>query len=82
MEPGQRILKVHADNQQVADCFAKITTLEELIVKLLDYDRCSNVSTLDEGGRKIAAHQITASDLNTFTNTFLTNMRMFVTTTT
>ena len=32
--------------------------------------------------RKIAAHQITASDLNTFTNTFLINMRMkFVTTT-
>ena len=26
--------------------------------------------------RKIAAHQITASDLNTFTNTFLINMRM------
>ena len=40
-----------------------------------------------EGGRrrvrKIAAHQITASDLNTFTNTFLINMRMkFVMTTT
>ena len=33
--------------------------------------------------RKIAAHQITASDLNTFTNTFLINMRVkFVTTTT
>ena len=33
--------------------------------------------------RKIGAHQITASDLNTFTNTFLINMRMkFVTTTT
>ena len=26
--------------------------------------------------RKIAAHQITASDLNTFTNTFVINMRM------
>ena len=26
--------------------------------------------------RKIAAHQITASDMNTFTNTFLINMRM------
>ena len=33
--------------------------------------------------RKIAAHQITASDLNTFSNTFLINMRMkFVMTTT
>ena len=33
--------------------------------------------------RKIAAHQITASDLNTFTSTFLINMRMkFVMTTT
>ena len=28
------------------------------------------------GVRKIAAHQITPSDLNTFTNTFLINMRM------
>ena len=33
--------------------------------------------------QKIAAHQTTACDLNTFTNTFLINMRMkFVTTTT
>ena len=33
--------------------------------------------------QKIAGHQITTSDLNTFTNTFLINMRMkFVTTTT
>ena len=33
--------------------------------------------------QKIAAYQITASDLNTFTNTFLINMRMkFITTTT
>ena len=27
MEPGQRVLKVHGDSQQVAECFAKITTL-------------------------------------------------------
>ena len=33
--------------------------------------RCSQGSV-----RKIAAHQITASDLNTFSNTFLINMRM------
>ena len=26
MEPGQGILKVHGDNQQVADCFTKVTT--------------------------------------------------------
>ena len=26
MEPGQRILKVHGNSQQVADCFTKITT--------------------------------------------------------
>ena len=33
--------------------------------------------------QKIAAHQITASDLKTFTNTFLVNMRMkFIMTTT
>ena len=27
MEPGQRILKVHGDSQQVADCLTKIMTL-------------------------------------------------------
>ena len=27
MEPGQRILKVYGDIQQVADCLTKITTL-------------------------------------------------------
>ena len=26
MEPGQRILKVHRDSQQVADCLTKIMT--------------------------------------------------------
>ena len=26
MELGQRILKVHGDSQQVADCLTKITT--------------------------------------------------------
>ena len=26
MEPGQRILKVHGDSRQVADCLTKITT--------------------------------------------------------
>ena len=26
MEPGQRILKVHGDSQQVADCLTKVTT--------------------------------------------------------
>ena len=26
MEPGQRILKVHGDSQQVADCLTKIMT--------------------------------------------------------
>ena len=28
MELGQRILKVHGDSQQVADCFTKIMTPE------------------------------------------------------
>ena len=28
MEPGQRILKVHGDSQQVADCFTKVMTLQ------------------------------------------------------
>ena len=61
----------------------KLQLLEQLIAKLSDFDRCSNLSNIDEGVQKIAAHQITASDLNTFTNTFLINMRMkFVTTTT
>ena len=61
----------------------KLQLLEQLIAKLSDFDRCSNLSNIDEGVRKIAAHQITASDLNTFTNTFLINMRMkFVTTAT
>ena len=27
MEPGQRILKIHGDSQQVADCLTKITIL-------------------------------------------------------
>ena len=46
MEPGQRILKVHGDSQQVAD----------LIAEAWDFDRCSNLSNIDEGVRKIAAH--------------------------
>ena len=72
-KPGQRIFKVHGDSQQVAAC----------LTKLSNFDRCSNLSNIDEEVRKIAAHKITASDLNTFTNTLLINMRMkFVTTTT
>ena len=80
MEPGQCILKVHGDSQQVADCrHEDHERLEQLIAKLSD----SNLSNIDEWVRKIAAHQITASDLNTFTNTFLIDMRMkFVMTTT
>ena len=54
----------------------RLQLLEQLIAKLLDFDRCSNLSNIDEGVRKIAAHQITASDLNTFTITFNINMRM------
>ena len=26
MEPGQRILKLHGDSQQIADCFTKLMT--------------------------------------------------------
>ena len=48
MEPGQRILKVHGDSQQVADCHTKIMT------HLSDFDRCSNLSNIDEGcGRSL-----------------------------
>ena len=47
MEPGQRILKVHGDNQQVADCFTKIMTPQA--AHHWDYDRCSNLSNIDEG---------------------------------
>ena len=54
----------------------RLQLLEQLIAKLSDFDRCSNLSNIDEGVRKIAANQITASHLNTFTNTFLIGMRM------
>ena len=47
----------------------RLQLLEQLIAKLSDFDRCSHLSNIDEGVRKIAAHQITASD-------FLINMRM------
>ena len=63
MAPGQRILKVHGDSQQVADCLTK------------KYDSSSGSSqssgTLTDAAfcrtsmRKIAAHQNTASDLRT-----------------
>ena len=83
LEPGQRILKVQVTVNKLPTASQKLQLLEQLIAKLLDFDRCSNLSNIDEGVRKIAAHQITASDLNTFTNTFLINMRMkFVTTAT
>ena len=59
--PGQRILKVHGNSQQIADCLTKkLQLLEQLNAKLLVFDRCSNLSNLDEGVRKIAAHQMTA----------------------
>ena len=73
MEPGQRILMVHGDSQQVADC---LTEIMRLIAEPWDFSRRSILSNIDEGVRKIAAHQITASDLNTFTITFPDNMRM------
>ena len=77
-------MKVHGDSQQVADCLTKIMTPSSGSTQSPgDFDRCSNLSNIDEGVRKIAAHQITASDLNTFTITFLINVRMkFVMTTT
>ena len=77
MEPGQRILKVHGDSQQVADFPHE------------DHDSSSGSSqspgTLTDaaicrtslrGAEERAAHQITASDLNTFTVTFPDTMRM------
>ena len=75
--------KVYFMQAWVPTASQRLKLLEQLIAKLLDFDRCSNLSNIDEGVRKIAAHQITASDLNTFTNTFLINIRMkFVTTST
>ena len=50
--------------------------LKRLIAEPWDFDRCSILSNIDDGVRKIAAHQTTASDLNTFTITFPDNMRM------
>ena len=76
MEPGQRILKVHGDSQQVADCLTKIMTPQAAHRRALDFERCSILSNIDEEVRKIAAHHNTASDLNTFTDTFPDNMRM------
>ena len=81
---GQRLLKVHGDSQQVADCRTKIMTPQAAHRpgSLTDAAFCrtsmrsSILSNIDEGVRKIAAHQNTASDLNTFTDTFPDNMRM------
>ena len=45
--------------------------------------KCEGLPLVGAFLRKTAAHQITASDFHTFTNTFLINMRMmFVMTTT
>ena len=55
VEPGQRILKVLGDSQQVADCLTKLQLLEQLIAQPWDYDRCSNLSNIDKGVQKIAA---------------------------
>ena len=44
----------------------RLQLFKQLIAKLLDFDGCSNLSNIDEGVRKIAAHQNTASDMNTF----------------
>ena len=48
----------------------KLQLREQLIAESWDFDRCSNLSNIDEGVQKIAAQKITASDLNTFTITF------------
>ena len=76
MEPGQCLLQVHGDSQQVADCLTFIMTPQAAHRRTMDFDRCSILSKIDEGVRKIAARQITASDLNTFTITLPDNMRM------
>ena len=77
MEPGQQILKVHGDTvNKFLIASQRLQRLEQLIAKLSDFDRCSNLSNIDEGVRKIAAHQITVSDLNTFTITFPVYTRM------
>ena len=76
MELGQRIMKVHGDSQQFADCLTKMMTPQAAHGRALDFDRCSNLSNIDEEVQKIAAHQTTVSDVNTFTNTFPVNMRV------
>ena len=58
MEPGQRILKVHGDSQQVADCLTKIMTPQAARLEPWDFDRCSILSNIDEGVRKIALHPL------------------------
>ena len=59
MEAGQRILKVHGDSQQVADCLTKIMTPQAARRRALVLCILLNI---DERVRKISAHQITASD--------------------
>ena len=48
MEPGPRILKVHGVNKLLI-ASQRLQLLERLIAKLLDFDRCSNLSHIDEG---------------------------------
>ena len=68
MEPGQRILKVHGDSQQVADCLTKITTLN------WEFHSCSILPYNDGEVQNIVAHQNTESDSITHTITFPINM--------
>ena len=53
MEPGQRILKVHMVTvNKLPTASQKSQLLEQLIAKLLDFDRCSNLSNIDDVGRR------------------------------
>ena len=71
MEPGQRILKVHGDSQQVADCLTKIMTPRAAHRRPLgSVTDCSILSYNDEVVQNIVAHQNTASVSITFTVTF------------
>ena len=76
MDLGQHILKVHGDSQRIAACLTKIMTPQAAHRDPWDFDRCSILSNIDEVARKIAAHQNTTSDFNTFSDTFPDNMRM------
>ena len=77
MEPGQRILKVHGDSQQVVDCICENYDSSSCSSSSTgSVTGCSILSYIYEGVQNIVAHQNTASVSITFTVTFPIIMRM------